>query len=136
MAIKLVKGKVKNIFLPVLVSTAFTKDTIVEQTSGYINPADDNDTVLAGVIRKAIASTDVDYATARRVPVTVPMEKSVIWEIDAINTFTVGTDEGLEFGISDAGTLDHSDTTNKVFFVTKVVSATKVQGYLKFAGAY
>lgn len=136
MSIKLVKGKVKNVFLPVHTSTAFTKDTIVEIASGLVDPADDNDTALAGVIRKTIASTDADYATARKVPVMVPVEKHVIFEIDTGGSFAAGTDEGLEFGISDAGTLDHSDTTNKVFLVTKVISATKVQGYLKVNGAY
>lgn len=123
-------------WLPVTTSTALTKDTIVEITSGLVGAADDNDTALAGVIRKTIASTDADYATARRVPVLVPVERHVVWEIPTGGSFAAGTDEGLEFGISDAGTLDHSDTTNKVFLVTKVISATLVQGYLKINGSY
>jgi len=136
MSVKLIAGEVKNVFLPVTTSTAFTKDTLVEITSGLVGVADDNDTALAGVIRKTIASTDTDYATARRVPITVPTQRHCIWEIDTGGSFAAGTDEGIEFGISDAGTLDHSDTTNDVFLVTRVISATKVQGYLKINGSY
>lgn len=124
------------VWLPVHTSTAFTKDTIVEIASALVDPADDNDTALAGVIPSAIASTDANYATARKVGILVPVERHVVWEIDTGGSFAAGTDEGGEFGISDAGTLDHSDTTNKVFLVTQVVSATKVRGYLKVNGSY
>lgn len=136
MAIYHVRGKVNRIWLPVTTSTALLKNTIVEITSGLIAGADDNDTALAGVLGKTIASTDVDYAVARRVPVIIPVEKHTLWEIDTGGSFAAGTDEGLEFGISDSGTLDHSDTTNKVFLVTKVVNANKVRGYLKVNGSY
>ncbi len=136
MAIKLVKGKVKEMFLPVHTSTAFTKDTIVEIASALVDPADDNDTDLAGVIDKAIAATDSDYATVRSVGIIVPVEKLTEWEIDTGGSFAAGTDEGLEFGISAAGTLDHADILNKVFLVTQVISATKVRGFLKIHGAY
>lgn len=130
MSIRKVKGKTKVEWLPVTTSTALAKGIITEFTSGLIAEADDNDVDLAGVTIKAIVSTDSDYATARRVPILVPIEKGVVWEIDTGGSF-VATDVGAEFGISDSGTLDHSDTTNKVFKVTKFISATKVQGYLK-----
>lgn len=138
MSVRLIKGKVKNVFLPVTTSTAFTKDTLVEITSGLVGVADDNDTLLAGVIRKTIASTDADYASARRVPICVPMERHCIWEIDVESgdTAVAGTHEGTEVGIVTAGTVDLDDTTNKVFLITKVVSASKVQGYLKINGSY
>lgn len=135
MAIIKYKGKTKTEWLPVAVSQAFTKNTIVEFGSGTVNPADDNDTDLAGVIIKAIASTDSDYATARKVPVLVPVERHVIWEADGTGTFAA-TDVGSEFGISDSGTVDKSDTTNKVFKVTEFLSASKVRGYLKINGSY
>jgi len=138
MALKLISGKVKNVFLPVTTSTALTKDTLVEITSGKVAAADDNDTALAGVIRKEIASTDDDYADARSVPVTVPVERHCIWEIDVTSgdTAVVGTHEGTEVGIDAAGTVDLDDVTNKVFLITRVVSASKVQGYLKINGSY
>ena len=135
MGFKLYKGLTKTEQFPVTTSTAMSQDTIVEFTSGLINPADDNDTVLAGVLVKTIASTDSDYATARKVGVQVPVERHVVWEADGTGTFAA-TDIGGEFGISDSGTVDKSDTTNKVFLVTEFVSASKVRGYLKINGSY
>lgn len=135
MAFKLYKGLTKTEQFPVTTSTALAQDTLVEFTSGLIAAADDNDTAIAGVLVKTIASTDSDYATARKVGVQVPLERHCVWEADGTGTFAA-TDIGGEFGISDSGTVDKSDTTNKVFLVTEFVSASKVRGYLKINGAY
>jgi len=135
MSFILYKGKTKTEQYPVTTSTAIGANKIVEFTSGLIAEADDNDTALAGVLVKAIASTDTDYATARTVGVMVPVERHVVWEADGTGTF-VATDIGGEFGISDSGTVDKSDTSNKVFLVTQFISATKVRGYLKINGSY
>lgn len=134
MSIKLVKGKTRLEWLPVTTSTVIPA-AIVEMTSGLVGEADDNDTALAGVLVKATAATDSDYATARKVAVRIPVERHVIWEITGTGTFAA-TDIGAEFGISDSGTTDKSDTTNKVFLVTEFVSATLVRGYLKINGSY
>ena len=134
MAFRKVKGKTRVEWLPVTTSTAFTKNTLVEFTSNLVDPADDNDTTLAGVIEKTIASTDSDYASSRLVPVIVPVEKLVVWECDNVSGGSLAV--GGEYGISAAGTIDSTDTTNKVFLCTKVISATKAQGYLKIQGAY
>lgn len=130
------RGKVKNVWLPVTTSTAFTKGAAVEMTSGLVALADDNDTSIAGVINKTIASTDSDYATARRVPVTVPVERHVIWECNALTGTFSASDVGGEYGISDQNTLDQADTTNKVFLVTEFVSTSLVRGYFKINGSY
>lgn len=138
MAVRLVKGKVKNIWLPVTTSTALAAGTLVEITSGLVAAADDNDTSISGVLVKTIASTDSDYATSRKVAVQVPKERHCIWEIDVSSgdTAVAATHEGTEVGIDSSGTVDLDDVTNKVFLITKVVSATKVQGYLKINGSY
>ena len=135
MPILVYKGKVKTEWLPVTVSTAFTKNTLVEMTSGYVGVADDNDTALAGIIKKTIASTDADYASARRVPVIVPVERHVVYDVTGQTGFAA-SNIGGEFGISAAGTLDVSDTTNKVFLMTEYVDATHVRGYFKINGSY
>ena len=135
MAFKLYKGLTKTEQFPVTTSTALAQDTLVEFTSGLIAAADDNDTAIAGVLVKTIASTDSDYATARKVGVQVPVERHVVWEADGTGTFAA-TDIGGEFGISDSGTVDKSDTTNKVFLVTEFISASKIRGYLKINGSY
>lgn len=135
MSFILYKGKTKTEQYPVTTSTALTKDTLVEFTSGLIAAADDNDTALAGVLVKTIASTDSDYASARRVGVVVPVERHCVWEADGTGTFAA-TDIGGEFGISDSATVDKSDTTNKVFLMTEFISASKIRGYLKINGSY
>ncbi len=135
MAFKVYRGGTKTVYLPVTTSTAFTKNTLVEMTSGLVGVADADDTALAGVIKKTIASTDADYATARKVAVIVPTERHVVWECDATSgTFTT-SDIGNEYGISDAGTLDQTETTAKMFLVTEVVGG-KVRGYMKINGSY
>lgn len=137
MAFKKYRGRTKDIPLPVTTSTAIAVNRLVEFTSGLIAEADDNDTVLAGVLIKAITSTDSDYASSRQVSVRVPIERHVVWECDAAaGSGFSASDIGGEFGISDSGTLDQTDTTNKVFLVTEVVSATKVRGFLKINGSY
>lgn len=135
MAFKKIKGKCKVEWLDVTVSTALAKDSLVEWTSGYLAAADDNDTDIAGVLMKAIASTDDDYATARKVAVLVPVERHVVWEADTADTYVVATHQGVECGIVDASNLDLDDTTNDVF---KPISGSgsKVRGYLKINGAY
>lgn len=132
------KGKVKTVYLPVTTSTALAKGTLVEFTSGLLAAADDGESAadVRGVLGKTIASTDSDYATARRVPVIVPVERHVVWEADATGFTVGGTDEGAEYGISDSGTVDQGDTTADVFIVTEVISSTKVRGFLKINGAY
>jgi len=123
------QGKCKVMWLDVTTSTAFSKDSLVEWTSGLIAPADDNDTDIAGVIIKAIASTDDDYATARKVPVKVPVERHVVWEADTADTFVQATHQGVDVGIADSTTVDLDDTTNDVFRVIEG-DGTKVRGFL------
>lgn len=138
MAFRVYKGKSKVVYLPVTTSLALTKDTLVEFTSGRIAAADADETAdnIAGALVKTIATTDSDYATARRVGVRVPCEKHVVWEADATGFTAGGTDEGVEYGISNSETVDQTETTAKAFKVTEVISATKVRGYLKVNGAY
>ena len=135
MAFKKIKGKCKVEWLDVTVSTVLAKDSIVEWTSGYIAAADDNDTYVAGVVMKAIAATDSDYATARKVAVLVPVERHVVWEADTADTYVIATHQGVECGIVDASNLDLDDSTNDVFLPIGG-SGTKVRGYLKVNGAY
>ncbi len=134
MSFRVYRGKVKQDWLPMTTSLALSKDILVEFTSGLIAEADDNDTAIAGIMVKAITASDSDYATARQVPIIVPMERHVVYEADA--TGFSASDIGGEFGISDSGTVDQSDTTNKVFLVTEVLSATKVRGYMKINQSY
>lgn len=137
MAFKLVRGLVKTEWFPVTPSTALAINTLVEFTSGKIAAADADETAggVRGVLGKTIASTDDDYADDRLVPVIVPAEKHVVWEADATGTFAA-TDIGVEYGISDSGTVDKAETSTVHFLVTEFISASKVRGYLKINGSY
>lgn len=137
MAVRVNKGKTKNVWFPVTTSQAFTKDTFVKLTSGLIAPAaagDDSGTTI-GVIRHTIASTDSDYATARTVEVEVPVEKHVEYEIP-VNSGLLSTDLGTEYDLADAGTIDHAGTTDKVAKLIKYISATRGIFWFKVNGSY
>lgn len=138
MSFKVYRGKTKKVPMPVTTSTALATGTAVEFTSGRIAAADADESAdnIAGILVKTIASTDADYATARKVLVEVPIERHVIWEADATGFTVGGTDEGVEYGLSDSGTVDQTETTAKAFKVIEVVSSTKVRGYLKINGSY
>lgn len=137
MAFKLVRGLTKTEYFPVTTSTALAIGTLVEFSSGLIAAADADETAggVRGVLGKTIASTDADYASSRVVPVIVPVEKHVVWEADATGTFAA-TDIGVEYGISDSGTVDKAETSTVHFLVTEFISASKVRGYLKINGSY
>lgn len=132
MAFRRVAGKTKFMWFPVTVSTALSNGSLVELTSGQIAACDaDETTAIAGVLRHAIAATDADYATAREVEVEVPVEKHVVWEADATAATFVASDVGTEYGNSDALLIDRTETSAKCFLLTKVITASKIQGFLK-----
>lgn len=107
-------------------STAFDKNSLVEFASGVINPSDDNDTIVHGIILQEVAATDSDYAT------TGAKQVEVIEAGDEVEiTTTAELTPGTSYGISNAYTIDQSDTTNDVFTCTKVISSTKAIGYFK-----
>ena len=130
------KGKVKTMLLPVTTSTAFTKDTLVTFSSGLLVAATSSTASadIIGVIRKTIASTDSDYATARLVPVDVPRERFTVWEGDTASA--VATDVGVETDLTDAGTVNRGATSVKAVRMVQRLSATKGLFYIKFTGSY
>lgn len=128
MAFKRYKGKTKVMYFPVKTSTAFTAgDLVVWGTggdAGLIIPATSATTKNLGVIKKTIASTDSDYATARLVPVEVPVEKYVEWVADVTSGLVVG-DIGLYVDLTDARTVDRAASTVDALLCTGVISSTK-----------
>lgn len=119
------RGKKPNrVELPKTASQAFDKNSLVEFASGVINPSDDNDTIVYGIINEEVASTDSDYATTAKKSVT-PLQAGDLVEIDTTASLTPGT----SYGISNAYTVDQSDTTNDVFTCERVISSTRAQGF-------
>jgi hypothetical protein len=131
------RGKTKTIFEDVTPSTALAAGTLVEFTSGLIAGADADEaaTAIFGVLGKTTAATDSDYASTRKVPVIVPVERHVEWVADATGTFAA-TDIGGVFGISDSGTVDKAETTTTCFKMTGFISPSKIIGFIQFNGAY
>lgn len=81
---------------------------------------------VLGVLQKAIASTDSDYASETKVP--------VMQDINGIWKFTVGTgtadinDEQGYIDLKDTDEVDVTASTIDVVFVTSFIKATEVLG--------
>lgn len=126
-----VRGKTKIMWLDVTTSTAIAKGYLVAWSSGYLIAATSSTapSTIAGVLAKTIAATDSDYATARLVPVEVPVENNVEWEFP-VTSGLVAADRGLYVDLTNGGTVDRSGSTYDVVQVTHVLSTTKGQGIL------
>lgn len=136
MSFILKRGKVKTVYLPVTTSTALTKDTLVTFTSGLLVAATSSTAAadIVGVVRKTIASTDSDYATARTIPVDVPVDRFTEWE--ATTASLVATDIGIEVDLTDAATVNRGATSIKAVRIKGVISATLAIVWIKFMGSY
>lgn len=131
------KGKTKVMFMPVTTSTAITKGSLVQFSSGLLIAATSSTIpgLLEGVLVKTIAATDADYATARSVAVEVPVEKHVVWESDVTATLVVG-DIGAEVDLTDANNVNRGASSIKIAKCVSFISTTKGLFYLKFGGSY
>lgn len=136
MAFKKYRGKTKTMWLPVTVSTTFTAGDIVSFSSGYLIKATSSTAALShvGVIKKTIAATDADYATARLVPVEVPVEKDVEW-LAPVTSGLVAADVGLLVDLTDAGTINRAASTYDVAMVKSVITSTSGTFVLNLLGA-
>ncbi len=126
MAFKRYKGKTKTVWLPVTTSTALSKDSVVSWSSGLLIAATSSTAALshAGVTPRAIVSTDADYATARLIPVIVPVEKNVVWLADFTATLAT-TDLGAEVDFTDAVTVNRAASSVDTCIIVGYISATK-----------
>ncbi len=132
------KGKVKTVWLPVDASGgAMPKGSLVTVTSGVIELVTSStaNTAIAGILDKAVATTDDDYAVARMLPVLVPIEKHVEYEAD-VTSGLVAADVGLEVDATDHLVLNRGASSVDVAKCVKVLSATKGIFFLKINGSY
>ena len=136
MAFRTAKGRVKNVYLPVTPSTVIAAGALVTFASGKLvaatstTPADE----ISGVLVKAIAATDADYALDRKVSVTVPLEPGVIWEFTTSGL--VATDIGLDVDLTDSVTVNRAAVAIGVVRPLARLTATKGRGLVKINGAY
>ena len=125
------RGKFHIEWYPVTVSTAFALNDMVTILStaagvGTLAKVADGSTFVIGTIQKKIASTDADYATARKVPVLVG-DADAEWLATAAGTASA-TDVGEMVGFDDEATVDVTDYTEGQFKVTGIISTTLVTG--------
>lgn len=134
-------GKTKIMYLPVAASAgAVLNGALMSWSSGVLIPATNTvaGNTIAGVIRKAIATTDADYATARLVPIEVPVELNVVWEAP-VNVGTLATTSvGLYFDLDTADTgigVDQSASTYDIVQCVKFISTSKGHFILNIGAA-
>lgn len=120
------RGKTKIMWLPVTPSTAISARALVAWSSGKLIAATSTTapTSIAGVLKKAIAATDADYALDRLVPVEVPVECNVEWECD-VTSGLVAADRGLYQDLTDSLTINRAASSYDITQCVKVVSSTK-----------
>lgn len=130
-------GRWKEIWLPATVSTVFAKNSLVTLTSGQLVAATSTTAAvdLVGIIEKAVASTDSDYATARLLPIKIPVERHCLVEADVTATL-VTTDVGAEVDLTDASTVNRAAGSVDAVKIMKFISTTKALVYVKFNGSY
>lgn len=123
------QGKTKTMALGVTPSTAIANGALVAFSSGLLIAATSTTapSAIVGVLRKAIVSTDSDYASSRKVLVEVPVEKNVVWEADFTATL-VTTDVGAFADLTDSLTVNRGASTYDVAQIIGYLSATK--GYV------
>jgi len=129
------RGKTKFMWLPVTTSTAISKGALVAWSSGKLIAATSttSPTVIAGVLRHAIASSDSDYATDRLVEVEVPLENFVEWEADTASA--VSTDLGGYVDLTNSLTVNRGASSYDVCLIVGLISATKIRVVLNIGPA-
>lgn len=128
MAIVPYKGKFHTEWYPKTASEVFTNGDLVFLSSGYVKTfADDADNQPIGLIQKAVAATDSDYASNTMVPV-------LVGNVDAEYLCDIGTGTGAQSyvgtwvdvdGTYDDTKVDVSSSTYDIFLVTKHISSTQ-----------
>ena len=138
MSFSVKKGKVKTVWLPVDASGgAMPRGSLVTLTSGILELVTSStaNTAIVGILDKAVTTADDDYATARLLPVIVPVEKHVEFEADVTSGLVVA-DIGLEVDATDHLVLNRGASSVDVAKCVAVLSATKGVFFLKINGSY
>ena len=111
------QGKTKIMWLPLAASAgAKSEGALVAFSSGVLTLATNtlNSYDIVGVLRETITTADDNYATARLVPVEVPVEKNVVWKAPVNVGTLAATSVGLYFDLDTADTglgVDQSAST-------------------------
>ena len=106
------QGRTKFMDLPIAASVAIAKGSLVGWSSGTIVAVTttSHPSTHIGVLAKASATTDADYAVARTIAVEVPVENATVWEADVTATLVVA-DVGLYCDLTNAYTVNRAAST-------------------------
>ena len=112
--------------LSVTPSTVFAANSLVAWSSGKLIAAVAGTArnLIVGIMPKAIAATDDDYADDRKVPIIVALEKGVEVKMD-VTSGLVAADVGLYQDLTDASTVDRSASSIDVVQCVRVLSTTE-----------
>lgn len=125
MAFRAVKGRWGLRWYSKTGSQAFANNSLVSWSSGLLIPSTNATDLIVGIIRKAVASTDSDYASTTKVPVEVPTSPSCEVEADVTTGTLVTTSVGDYFDLTDASGVDQSASADDILLCTGFISATK-----------
>lgn len=131
----LIKGNPVLEYFPKKTSTTLVVNRLAqfEANTGVITVCTAAPTRVAGVIAKAVASTDSDFASATKIPVILPQENNEFLA-DVTGTLLT-TMVGTQYQPDATGQyVDIAATTTPVIVVVGYVSAS--QAIVKFNGAY
>lgn len=122
------RGRFHTEWYPKTASEVFTVNDVVYLSSGYVKTmADDADNQPLGLIQKAAAATDSDYASNTKVPV-------LVGDPDAEYLCDIGTGTGAQSyvgtfvdadGTYDDTKIDVSSSTYHIWLVTQHISTTQ-----------
>jgi hypothetical protein len=127
MAFKAVKGKWGLRWWPKTASTAFSVNTLVAVNAGtgFFIPASSTTDFNLGILRKAVTSSDSDYASNTRLPIECPMSPYAEMEGDVSTGTLATTSVGEYFNLTDAAGVDQSSGSNRSVLCTGFISASK-----------
>jgi hypothetical protein len=118
-------------------STAFTYGDLVYLSSGALALfADTVDQVPLGRILKTVAATDSDYAETTRVPVEIGNPNTEYICDVSTGTAVYATHVGTWIDVDDEDSVDVNASTYDTFFVTDVISTSKVVAKMQSLDPY
>lgn len=128
-----VKGRERMESMPKVASTAIAYGAILTSNgSGYLTNASASSTLIFGISRKAVVSTDADYASTTQLPFLAITGEGE-YEVDVVTGTLTTAMIGNYYDLADSTGIDVTGTSHKQFLVTGFISATKARG--KFVGA-
>lgn len=133
MSVFLKRGRSVIEYWPKKASTTMTANSFVRPDgSGFLTNASAASTRILGVLMVNIASTDSDFASTTKVPVTVPLG-DCDFEVDVTGTLTTAM-VGENRDLSDALLVDAAGTSHNQVTIKEFISATKA--IVKINGSY